>query len=88
MSNRNAHSISHVLVHHGPNFWVVRRGTRFSVKEEGDPHWLTPPMSQWAAIRIARMLARLNHSELIVQSTSARIRFRDSHGFDPFPPCG
>jgi len=27
-------------------------------------------------------------SELIVQGESGRIRLRDSHGFDPFPPKG
>ena len=41
-----------------------------------------------AAARIARQLARVNKSELIVQGRDGRIRERDSHGSDPFPPRG
>ena len=73
---------------HGPNVWVVRRGARFSVKEEGNPYFLTSEIPQYAAIRIGRYLARANKSELIVQARNGRIRARDSHGSDPFPPRG
>ena len=72
----------------GPNIWVVRRGKRFSIKEEGDRHCLISPISQWSAIRIAQILARANKSDVIVQSTSALIRFHDSHANDPFSPGG
>ena len=73
---------------HGPNVWVVRHGDRFSVKEEGASAYLIPPVKQRAAIVIARAVARANKSELIIQGRSGRIRRRDSHGFDPFPPRG
>jgi len=73
---------------HGPNVWVVRRGARFSVKEERNPHFLTSEIPQFVAIRIGREIARANHSELIVQARDGRIRARDSHGFDRFPPRG
>jgi len=63
----------------------VRGG--FSVKEEGRGT-LVPPVSQRTAVRIARLIAQANKSELIVQSRSGRIRLRDSHGADPFPPRG
>jgi hypothetical protein len=66
----------------GPHVWVVRRGPRFSVKEEGAPGYLVPPVRQRLAIRIARLVAQANHSELIVQGRTGRIRFRDSHGAD------
>ena len=72
----------------GPNVWVVRHRGRFSIKEEGQAGCLTPPVSQQIAITIARLVARANCSEMFVQGKQGRIRFRDSHGADPFPPRG
>jgi hypothetical protein len=72
----------------GPNVWVVHRRGRFSIKEEGVRTYLIPPVPQRIAIVIARLLARANGSELIVQGTRGRIRTRDSHGSDPNPPEG
>ncbi len=76
------------LARHGPNVWVVRRGGKYAVTEECTGFVLTPPISQQLAIRIARLIARANRSELIVQARSGRIRIKDSHGVDPFPPRG
>lgn len=72
----------------GPNIWVVHCLGRFSVKQERNAAFLIPPSSQQLAITIARQLARANRSELIVQGRTGRIRLRDSHGSDPFPPRG
>lgn len=72
----------------GPNVWVVVHNNGFSVKLEGHGFILIPPTIQSTAITVARELARANNSELIVQGRSTRIRFRDSHGNDPFPPRG
>ena len=71
-----------------PNIWVVRHGGQFAVKEERGCAYLTPPIPQYTAIAIARLLARVNRSELIIQGDGGRIRSRDSHGADPFPPEG
>lgn len=73
---------------HGPNVWVVRDGAKFSIKEEGARRPLVPRITQSDAIRIARLLAAANRSELIIQNKRGRIRARDSHGFDAFPPRG
>lgn len=72
----------------GPNVWVVHRNGRFSIKEEGRAQYLVPPIPQRIAIAIARLIARANRSELIIQGTGGRIRARDSHGADPSPPRG
>ena len=72
----------------GPNVWVVRSKNGFSIKEEGNRSSLVPPVTQKLAITIARLLARANESELVVQSRRARIRIKDSHGADRFPPQG
>lgn len=79
---------NHQQTKRGPNIWVVHRHGRFSIKEEGKRTYLIPPLSQKVAIVIARLIARANGSELIVQGTQGRIRTRDSHGADPFPPKG
>jgi hypothetical protein len=76
------------LKRHGPNVWVVRRGKEFSVKEEGNTAYLVPEVRQRTAVAIARLIAKANRSELIVQDRLGRIRLRDSHGSDPFPPRG
>jgi hypothetical protein len=73
---------------HGPNVWVIRNGAKYSVKEEGSPRLLVPPVAQSIAIRIARLVSSANRSELIIQGKDGRIRARDSHGFDSFPPRG
>jgi hypothetical protein len=75
-------------VKRGPNVWVVHRGGRFSIKQQGSRDYIVPPISQRLAITIARLIARANGSELIVQGGRGRIRMRDSHGADPFPPKG
>ena len=72
----------------GPNIWVVPHQGKFSIKQERNARFLIPPSSQELAITIARQLARANGSELIVQGERGRIRQRDSHGSDPFPPRG
>lgn len=72
----------------GPNIWVVRHRGRYSIMLERHRCYLIPPSTQRLATSIARQLARANRSELIVQGDSGRIRLRDSHGADPFPPRG
>jgi hypothetical protein len=72
----------------GPNIWVVRHGDGFSIKQERRAGYLIPPGTQRLATRIARLIARANGSELIVQSRAGCIIRRDSHGADSFPPKG
>jgi hypothetical protein len=67
---------------HGPNVWVICDGGRYSIKEEGQSIALITPTTQQSAIRIGRLIAKANRSELIVQGRYGRIRARDSHGFD------
>ena len=73
---------------HGPNVWVIRYRGKYSVKEEGRAGYLVPPVPQRIAIVLARLIARINGSELIIQGEKGRIRARDSHGADTFPPRG
>ena len=72
----------------GPNVWVVPSGRRYAVKEEGTGACVVKRDTQYAAIAYARKLAKSNRSELIIQSREGRIRDKDSHGNDRFPPRG
>ena len=72
----------------GPNIWVVRHKGRYTIKVERSNLYLIPPLPQRIAIGIARLIARANGSELIVQGEHGKIRARDSHGADAFPPRG
>ena len=70
------------------NVWVVTHRTGFAVRFEGRRCTFVRGLTQQSAVRIARVLARELGSELLVQGEHGRIRFRDSHGNDPFPPAG
>jgi hypothetical protein len=73
---------------HGPDVWVVCRRGRFTIDVKGRGKNIILPRSQREAVKIARGIAQANNSELIVQGTNGRIRAKDSHGFDSFPPRG
>jgi hypothetical protein len=74
MSRHNQHVVPH------DDGWAVRgAGSRraSSVHE-----------TQREAIQVGRQIARNQRTELFVHGRDGRIRERDSHGGDPFPPRG
>ena len=74
MAKRNQHVVPH------REGWAVRpaRGSRPSSIHQ----------TQRDAIDRAREISRNQGSELIVHGEDGRIRERDSHGNDPYPPPG
>lgn len=74
----------------GPSVHVVPvrtpSGTKFTVKEVGNPQPLIRPTTQERAIERARPIARENQSELVTHRPNGQIRDSDSHGRDPNPP--
>lgn len=44
--------------------------------------------TQTQAIKIAREITKQQSSELIIHRPNGRIRSKDSHGHDPYPPKG
>lgn len=72
MSRRN----QHVVPHHGE--WAVRA--------EGSNRVTSTHDTQREAIDRAREISRHQESELFIHGRDGRIRARDSHGNDPFPP--
>lgn len=73
MSKRNQHVVPH------PGGWAV--------KPEGGRASSVHPTQQDAIDR-GREVARNQGSELLIHGRDGRIRERDSHGHDPYPPKG
>ena len=71
-----------------PNVWVVTRRHCYAVLLEGKRYATFNDLTQRSAVRIARCLASEFGTELLVQNERGQIRYRDSHGSDPFPPRG
>lgn len=44
--------------------------------------------TQKEAIDLGRKISRNHHGELFIHGVDGKIRARDSHGNDPFPPRG
>ena len=74
MSTRNQHVVPH------DEGWAVRGA--------GNSRASSVHRTQQAAIQVAREIARNQGTELLVHGKDGRIRQRDSHGGDPFPPSG
>ena len=71
-----------------PNVWVVTHRDGFAVRLQGKRYATVRGLTQRSAVRIARCVAQEFGTELLVQGEHGQIRFRDSHGNDPFPPRG
>ena len=74
MSRRN----QHVVPHDGG--WAIRGA--------GSRRASSIHATQSEAIQAARQIARNQGTELFIHGRDGRIRERDSHGQDPFPPRG
>ncbi len=74
MNKRNLHVVPH------PDGWAVKLagGQRSSSLHD----------TQKEAIDHGRAIARKQGVELLIHGRDGRIRERDSHGNDPFPPIG
>ncbi|HLX35659.1 MAG TPA: DUF2188 domain-containing protein [Candidatus Limnocylindrales bacterium] len=70
------------------NQHVVPAGDRWGVRGEGNERLTSVHDTQRQAIDAAREIARNQHSELLIHGEDGRIRERDSHGHDPYPPKG
>ena len=72
----------------GKNQWVVRHGTGWAQRGEGNYRVTRTFDRQRDAIDAARETARRERSELIIQGEGGQIRERNSYGNDPHPPTG
>lgn len=65
---------------------VVPHKDGWAVKPAGGERASSVHETQLEAIERAREIAQHQHTELFVHGRNGRIRERDSHGNDPFPP--
>lgn len=72
----------------GKNQHVVPAGGKWGIRGEGNSRLTSKFDRQSDAIAAARQIARNQNSELFIHGENGRIRERDSHGNDPFPPRG
>lgn len=69
----------HVTPHTNGGWQVIGTGNSKATKVT---------FTQKQAIDIARKISQNQGSELIVHGVNGRIRAKDSHGNDPYPPKG
>ena len=72
----------------GKNQHVAPRGDAWAVKGAGNKRATSIHDTQKQATDAARRIAENQGSELVVHRPDGRIRDKDSHGHDPFPPKG
>lgn len=60
----------------------------WQVIKSNSPRATIRTSTQAEAINIARSIASNNNQELVIHGKDGRIRQKDSHGKDPFPPKG
>jgi hypothetical protein len=60
----------------------------WQVKGAGNAKATVRTKTQSEAISIARQISRNQEAELLIHGTNGRIREKNSHGNDPFPPRG
>jgi hypothetical protein len=67
---------------------VVPHGDAWAVRGEGNSRVTSTHRTQNEAIDAARRIASNQGSEVVIHRRNGRIRDKDSHGHDPFPPRG
>lgn len=72
----------------GKNQHVVPKGSQWAVKGERNQRNTAVCKTQKEAIGIAREISRNQKSELFIHGRDGKIRERDTHGNDPYPPKG
>lgn len=72
----------------GKNQHVVPHPEGWAVKGEGNLKATKITSTQQQAIDYARQVATNQSSELLIHGKDGKIRAKDSHGNDPYPPKG
>lgn len=70
------------------NIHVVPRDGQWAVRREGAERDSSHHRTQQEATDAARTTAQREGLELFIHRPDGRIRDRDSHGHDPYPPKG
>lgn len=68
------------------NVHIVQRDNGWGTLREGGQRATQVLGTQAQAIQAGRQMARQGQGELLIHGEDGRIRARDSHGSDPYPP--
>ena len=71
-----------------PNQHIVPHPDGWAVKPAGGERASSVHDTQTEAINRGREIARNQGTELVIHRRDGRIRDKDSHGNDPYPPPG
>ncbi|MEH6476592.1 MAG: DUF2188 domain-containing protein [Sneathiella sp.] len=69
-----------------PNQHIVKHPDGWAVKGAGASKATSVHNTQFHAIQRGREIAKNQKTELLIHGRNGRIRARDTHGNDPFPP--
>ncbi len=73
----------------GKNQHVTKHSSGgWQVKGAGNSKATRVTSTQKQAIAIARKISQNQSSELVIHGVNGKIRAKDSHGNDPYPPKG
>lgn len=72
----------------GKNQHVVPHEGQWAIRGAGNERVTSVHPTQREAVERAREISRNQGSETLIHGRDGRIRDRDSHGHDPFPPKG
>ncbi len=72
----------------GKNQHVVPHDGEWAVRGENNSRVTSIHPTQSEAIAAGRPIAQHQHSELVIHGRGGKIRDKDSHGHDPYPPKG
>ncbi len=72
----------------GKNQHVVPHAGGWAVRGENNSRVTSIHDTQGEAINAGRSVAQHQHSELVIHGRDGKIRDKDSHGHDPYPPKG
>lgn len=72
----------------GKNQHVVPKSGAWAVKGAGNSKATKITTTQKSAISVAKKIATNQKSEVVIHSTTGKIRQKNSYGNDPCPPKG
>ncbi len=67
---------------------VVPSGDGWAVKKEGNKKATSKTETQKKAIEVAKEIAKMEETELIIHGKNGKIREKNSYGTDNYPPKG
>lgn len=70
------------------NQHVIPHGDGWAVRGEGNSRVTSTHRTQLEATSAGRQIASNQGAELVIHGRDGRIRDKDSHGRDPYPPKG